>query len=193
MLFEQIIIQLNNLGKLEQGGKICKDSRGLISLDTQSKLQPLFRFFYGESKQTTIDYISTLIESAFDIADSLMNHQHYTIYKNKKIEDISSIENKLHEQRVKDLQDLCESLELSIRGIENLKITYKEFPPIITILDRKIKIICGKVIEIKSDIENSHTKYITKNNLAAVVSSNYNSDEFGNSNDYIEDTDAIHE
>lgn len=165
MLLEQIILQLNNLGKLQQGGKICKDSKGMISLDSESKLQPFFRFIYGENKENTIEYIKTLLDSAFEMAETLMNNQYYNIYKFKRIHDISSTEEKQHNNTVKDLENLWKSLDVSIKGLDNLKITYKEYTSIITNLEYIIGKVGDKIIEIKSDIEKSHNKFIVNTNL----------------------------
>jgi hypothetical protein len=83
--FENVIIQLNILGKIQQRDRVFTNSSdGFISVHVPSKIDFLYRYFYDENRSKNIKDIQHLLSIAFQLLDQLMKewltiiHHHNT-------------------------------------------------------------------------------------------------------------------
>lgn len=105
--YEQTLLNLKIISKIPKNGKICKtrNSFGIeIEHNTIPFLSAIKRFYYGDSRYSTIDHINTVINNGFELIEQL------------KISNNTFNQSKL--------DSLLFHFEKTIIGLNNLKITY---------------------------------------------------------------------
>ncbi len=120
-MIQNILINLNILSKVKPYDKIYINKDNLITIEYNSIFQGIFRFIYNNSREKNLTNLITFYQSVYIIVDELLNSQYLnnTKLKNYILEDCDEF-NKVYN----NLQKINYYLELSLKGINNLKKTY---------------------------------------------------------------------
>lgn len=126
MFSDNLLINLKILSKIQKNGRISRSYDGIISLDSDTYIQPLRRFLSSDSRKQAVFEINSIITESIAVLNSILNSK----YMNKNFcqydEYVKNCEN---------LQLLMSEMELARMGIENLKFTYQNDQNTVSQLD----------------------------------------------------------
>jgi len=120
------ITKLKFICSLQQGEKV--DVKNL-KIEHNNILTPVKRLIFGESRDTTLNFLNNTIERSFEIIQAYCNSE-------RKSEKIFCI-------------NIINDLIKSIYGLKNIQFTYKEDKLFYCNIDILIENIQGKIIELK--------------------------------------------
>lgn len=139
---ETIILNMRIISEIKENEKLVANSE-CLEIDTRY-IQSIQRWWYIDGRQDALIKISNIVNKLFEFIDK-------TYSKNNKINN----DNKFEEDKTHLFQRIHIILLNSIKGLENLKITYKNDIKTIT----KIDLIIEK-INIKTEIMGSKIKLV---------------------------------
>ena len=142
MDIETIILNMRIISEIKENEKLVANSE-CLEIDTRY-IQSIQRWWYIDGRQDALIKISNIVGNLFKFIDK-------TYSKNNKINN----DNKFEEDKTHLFQRIHMILLNSIKGLENLKITYKNDIKTIT----KIDLIIEK-IKIKAEIMGSNLKLV---------------------------------
>lgn len=125
------ITKLKFISTFQPGQKI--DVKNL-RVETNTIFTPIKRMLFGESRDTTINFLNSTIERSFEIIQAYC-------YSDKKSEQIFC-------------SNIILDLDKSIEGLQNLQKTYKDDNLFVCNIDTIIENIKGKLIEIRERFPN---------------------------------------
>lgn len=156
-LMDKIFVDLKILSKLPENGKINTTSCNQLYLENTYMLQGLYRFLKGDSRNKTIEKIEELVSTTKQVAQSMLNSNSMNIYNNQNTSP-SNFEITEFNNNCNQLKSLSNELNNAQKGINNLKITYKDD----TYIESKLEVIYENIrrliIEIESGVENKLLK-----------------------------------
>jgi len=116
MISDNLLINLKILSKIQKNGRIARSYDGIISLESDTYIQPVRRFLSSDSRKQAVFEINSIITESIVALNSILNSK----YMNKNFcqydEYVKNCEN---------LQLLMSEMDLARMGIENLKFTYQ--------------------------------------------------------------------
>ena len=131
--YNKMLLNLKIISQIKINDKL-KIDKNLENIQIDLDIfQSLFRTLNNDSRVLTIETINKLMDKCFELIEYIKN-------KEKKEKNINN---------KKKLQRILNSMILSIKGLENLKVTYKSDRNIVTNLDLLIENINIKIIELK--------------------------------------------
>lgn len=136
---------LKILSKLQVGDKLLYQDT-LFYIDTWTYMQPLYRWYYNESRSTTLKYLNDFIQSVFNLIEIIYSNEMGTLENNYYIQ--VSKPQIFNEENSTLLVNLINELQNAINGLNNIKQTYKQdihFVSSIDILIEKIQVRIKKV------------------------------------------------
>ncbi len=142
MDIETIILNMRIISEIKENEKLVSNSE-CLEIDTRY-IQSIQRWWYSDGRQNALIKISNIVNKLFEFIDK-------TYGKNNEINN----DNKFQEDKTHLFQRIHIILLNSIKGLENLKITYKNDIKTIT----KIDLIIEK-INIKVEIMGSKIKLV---------------------------------
>lgn len=149
-ILDELLINLKILSKIKENGKIStKNNR--IELESNSKLQWVWRIIYGDSRMKTINFLKKIINNTIDTSNNLMNSTYFHIKKIKK--SITEHEEKTHQEYFFILKEIVNELKNSIKGLVNLQQTYLKDAYITSNIDILITSINNQIIIIESNLK----------------------------------------
>lgn len=108
-LLDNTFLNLKMLSEIKENDKLYIDDK-LLKIDSPYMLQGIMRWYHDYSRNKTLDYLDTIIKNINYIYDIIS--QKKTKNYNKEYENI--------------LQNLLLNINLACKGLNNLKITYKD-------------------------------------------------------------------
>lgn len=136
--YDATLINLKLIGQLEEDQKLR--IKGGESLDIDTRYAQIFwRSLFGDSRDTTIDFISALVASA-------RTHSHELLAKLELVPDDKDLLHKLN--------NITSDLNNCLHGLKKLKLTYKDD----RVIKSKIKVIADKIRVISDDNISRRTK-----------------------------------
>ena len=142
---EEILLNLNIISQIRDNEKLSCPNTNSLSIDTSSSFfQPLSRFFRGDGRIKTIEIISKVVEDALIYTDQTLKNELNKI-KNKNNKNESDY---FYEDNSHILHRFLLNMKTSIKGLENLRITYTYDVPIqskITLLIEKLQMRVDKM------------------------------------------------
>ena len=141
---EDAVLNLKMLSQIKPFDKLYMEDN-LLKIDTPTIFQGIFRWYKDYSRINTTDDLDIIINNVIDITDNLLGK-----------ENVSKEENTLCQQILIDINN-------ALKGLSNLKITYKDDTFISSKLDiikdklkaRKDKIIGLMKVDTKEKLNNS--------------------------------------
>jgi|688.fasta_scaffold191844_3 hypothetical protein len=136
---------LKILSKLQVGDKLLYQD-GLFYIDTWKYIQPIYRWYYNESRNTTLKYLNEFIQSVFNFIEIIYSNEMGTIENNYYIQ--VSKPQIFNDENSTLLINIINELQNVINGLNNIKQTYKQdihFVSSIDILMEKIQVRIKKV------------------------------------------------
>ena len=160
-LLDDLIINLEILEKVPQGGKVTKSKDDiLIQQEGQSLITSLLRSFYGDSRHTTVTALNKLIEHCHEMSQLMMD-SHYLIPKSTPTHH----DHQQFKRLISDLTNLSNHLKRSINGIRNLAVTYKGEAEMVSRLNNIETKINGLVETIEERVEKATSHRNSDNDL----------------------------
>lgn len=127
----ECLTNLKILAKLQVGDKLIYTNKS-FSIDKWFYLQPLYRWYYNESRATTIKHLNEFIQQVFSLIDIIyaneMGHLENNYYTNVKPIVFK-------EENASILISIINELQNAADGLNNLKQTYKDDVNIATSLN----------------------------------------------------------
>ncbi len=142
MLSDKLLINLKIIGKIQKNGRISKSCSGIVSIETDSYFQCLWRSITSNSRKQTLIEINNIL---FELESTL-----YTIYNSKFMNKEYSKSEEFYKM-FEEFKLLLTEIEGSEQGIFNLKFTYISDVNISAQLDVVI-------LRIKALIKEAHQK-----------------------------------
>lgn len=163
-MIQNILINLNILSKIKPYDKIYISKDNIITIEYNSILQGIYRFFYNNNREKNLTNLILFYQSVYYSIDELLNSQYLTLdniinYIKEENDDFNKVFN--------NLTKIKHYLILSIDGINNLKKTYhgdivtdSKLDIIITNCELYIDKISKKLLIIENKINSDLTKKI---------------------------------
>jgi hypothetical protein len=136
---------LKILSKLQVGDKLLYQD-GLFYIDTWTYMQPLYRWYYNETRNTTLKNLTDFIQSVFNLIEIIYSNEMGSLENNYYIQ--VSKPTIFNEENSTLLINITNELQNTIQGLNNIKQTYKQdihFVSSIDILIEKIQVRIKKV------------------------------------------------
>jgi hypothetical protein len=136
---------LKILSKLQVGDKLLYQD-GLFYIDTWTYMQPVYRWYYNESRNTTLKNLTDFIQSVFNLIEIIYCNEMGSLENNYYIQ--VSKPAIFNEENSTLLINITNELQNTIQGLNNIKQTYKQdihFVSSIDILVEKIQVRIKKV------------------------------------------------
>lgn len=155
MLPDKLLVNLKILSKVPKMGRLSRSVDGIISLESESFYLPVKRYLSSDSRKQTMYEINNIVNDAIQLLEN--------IYESKYMH-----QNHCKSEEYKKNCDLLElvnnSLQSSVVGLENLKVTYQDDPNIVSQIDIVILKIqtCNK--EVLSKLHD-YKKYLNENKI----------------------------
>lgn len=113
---EKVLLNLKILAEIKEGDKLYLDEDERLMIDN-SYIQCIQRPLYGQSRDRTIKFVKTLVNEAIDIVETTIK------------EELNGLNNGLNKYLKEDnlhlIQRFIKELGGSMKGLNNLKITYR--------------------------------------------------------------------
>ena len=155
-IIRDTIIKLKFIGTFQSNEKI--DVRNL-RVEQNTIFTPIKRMFYGESRNTTFDFLNTTIEKSFNIINSF-------IRTDKLSEKIFC-------------KNILNDLVNSIYGLKNIQRTYTDDKLFFCNVQTLIESIQAKLIEIKEQYPEIFYMQISENELSLFQEINFSQNKDG--------------
>ena len=127
------------ISNLKEYDKLSTSDKNILIIDSPSLLQCIYRTIYGDSRDETLNKIENIINEIFSITDNLLERsQHNNSYFNKNFDDDIST----------TFQSIVLNLSESVKGLQNLKITYLKDVSITSRIDLIINKVQNRITKI---------------------------------------------
>ena len=143
IIIDQILLNLKIIANIKEYDKIATTDKN-VEIDKPAFLQGLKRALRGDSRQTTVFKINEIVEQAFAVTDEILSEEcNEEINNSNGTKQLAFKEDNSHlfHRFTIELSNAC-------RGLENLKITYKDDIPISSKIDLLIDKIQMRVDKI---------------------------------------------
>ena len=136
---EKLLLNLKIIANLKEYDKLSTSDKNVLIIDSPSLFQGIYRTFYGDSRDETLNKIESIINEIFSITDNLLEKsQNNNSYFNKNFDDDIST----------TFQSIVLNLSESVKGLQNLKITYLKDVSITSRIDLIINKIQNRITKI---------------------------------------------
>jgi hypothetical protein len=139
------LTNLKILSKIQVGDKLTYQD-GLFYIDKWNYLQPLYRWYYNESRNVSLKFLNEFMQSVFNLIEIVYSNELGTSQNNYYIQVYKP--SSFSEENSTLLINIINELQNSIGGLNNIKQTYKHdinFVSSIDILIEKIHVRIKKV------------------------------------------------
>jgi hypothetical protein len=142
---EKLLINLKILGRIPKNGKITKSQHGIISLEAETMLTPLKRFWSQDSRYQAIMEVSQIVDDAVFRFQEMSNSKYFD----------PQLDPDKFDNLCKYLDALHTGLTDAIVGVENLRFTYKTDVNIVSQLEVILMKMHGCIREIAYVLEDN--------------------------------------
>jgi hypothetical protein len=139
------LTNLKIISKLQVGDKLLYHDNQ-FNIDKWFYLQPLIRWYYSESRSSTLKHLNEFIENVFHLIEIIYSSEMGTLENNYYIP--VSKQPVFNEENSSLLINIVNELQNAVNGINNLKQTYNNDITIVSSLDiliEKIQVRIKKV------------------------------------------------
>lgn len=121
-LLNNILVQLRIVSKIPEGGKLCTSDA--IQIETsRSYCQPMKRWLWGESRESTVQKLKDLVDNVICISNTIIDSRFLAIHQ--RSDDAPSRHDlDQHLRMLTNLHELSDNIENSMKGFANLHQTY---------------------------------------------------------------------
>lgn len=126
---ENVLTNLKILSNIRPNDKLSNDNEGTLIIDKPYMFQGAVRWWYSDSRDNTVEHLEKIIQDTFKIIDQVYSSE-ITQNNGSDIENNYYYKHSLPNNYFKSensaqLQRFSNELNNTIKGLENLKITYK--------------------------------------------------------------------
>lgn len=148
-LFDNIMFELKLVSKIKKDDKLTTSGEKL-GIDSGGALQPLWRSYYGESRTATLTKLEKLCDDIYEYLNEAIS----------KVKNSPTLAQTTHQKNNVNQQLKSMWLQLSgtIKGMENLKVTYNNDASVESGLDICIDKIKGYIQDIDNNLFTGSTK-----------------------------------
>ena len=151
---ENVLTNLKILSQIRANDKLSKDTEGTLIIDKPYMGQGAVRWWYSDSRDNTVEHLEKIIQDTFKIIDEVYSSE-ITQHNGSDIENNyyykhSLPNNYFKSENSSQLQRFSIELNNSTKGLENLKITYKDDIKICSRVDVIIEKINIRIKKINS-------------------------------------------
>ena len=151
-LSENVLTNLKILSNLKTNDKLSKDDKNILIIDSPYYGQGVARWWYSDSRDETMKHLENIINNSFKLIDNIYSSEFKDItgndIENNYYYKHTIPKNYFKSENSQQLQVFSIELTNSIKGLENLKLTYKNDIAIcskIDVLIEKINIRIKKI------------------------------------------------
>ncbi len=155
-IIDSILLDLKIISKLQVGNKLYRNGNNTLGIQEYERFVSIKRYLFGDNRYRSIEDIERVIDFAIEKCQSILD----SIYYNKSCKSV--IDNPFMKQKYESeynirknyINSLYTELKNSIKGINNLRETYKADVNVVS----KIDIILANIrnfIESLEDKEDS--------------------------------------
>lgn len=117
-----ILVQLRIVSRIAEGEKLCSHEK--LTIDTyRGYYQPIQRWFWGDSRDGTVQKLRELVEAVTYISKTIIGSKYLCIYMDgapaPRQHDIDQ-----HHILLNDLSEISDNIKLSMQGFHSLSVTY---------------------------------------------------------------------
>ena len=116
MIPDNLLINLKIMSKIQKNGRIARSYDGIISLETDTYIQPIRRFLCSDSRKQAIFEINSIVNESVATLNVILNSKFMNKNFCQSDEYLKNCEN---------IHLLISEMEQARNGIENLKFTYQ--------------------------------------------------------------------
>tara|TARA_Y100000389_G_scaffold203241_1_gene251025 strand:+ start:773 stop:1216 length:444 start_codon:yes stop_codon:yes gene_type:complete len=127
-MMDEMFTNLTTIGKLGPGDKLAVD-KGKIYISSTTYTRPLCRYFCKQDRYSSIDFVKSTVDYTLTYAYTLLNLLRYS--QNNKELNLAETETRAKD----DLRMICDALNNTLRGLDELKGTYQNDRSILSIID----------------------------------------------------------
>jgi hypothetical protein len=141
-LLENLLLNVKILSNIKEFDKLSTSNDEMLVIDSPSYLQGIYRTLYGDSREETLNKIDNIISDLFKITDEMLDNE----TKKKK-----KYHNNFKDDNSTIFQKIAINLSESVKGLQNLKITYIKDVSITSRLDiiiNKIQNRINKIVQL---------------------------------------------
>lgn len=151
ILLDSLFVKLRIISQIPEDARLSTTYPDNITVEYDGMLQCIKRRLFRESRKDTIKVLREIVDSIVDISNYLMNSMYLNIYTIK--ENPSEQELEQYDTELKDLTNIKEEINNSIKGFKNLKTTYKHDPIVLSELDIMMRNLEMQFNNIETKIE----------------------------------------
>ena len=126
MSVDDILLNLKIISCIRTSDRLSKNKENILEIETDDLLQGIRRWWFGRSRNETISSIKKIIQSAFEITDKTLDNENSSLKQQSTFYDNKSKNNYFNEENSSLLQRFVIELNSACRGLDNLKLTYKD-------------------------------------------------------------------
>lgn len=115
---ENIILNMKIIGNIQKQDKLSKNNDNVLEIENNDILQGIRRWYGGRNRTNTIQNLKKVINSCFDIIDVTLTNE-TSDHDDSKVKYFAEENSSL-------LQRFLVEMNSASKGLDNLKITYKE-------------------------------------------------------------------
>ena len=121
---DDILLNLKIIANIKENDKISTHTPAL-TIDGSSIFQCLKRWFYNNSREDTLEKIDKVIKRSFEITDATLENE---VLKSQKLQHPhpSTDEDFFKEDNSNIFQRFVVEMSNACKGLENMKLTYKD-------------------------------------------------------------------
>lgn len=126
MLPDKLLVNLKIISKIPKTGRISRSVDGIISLESETFYLPLKRFINNDSRKQTMYEINNIVNDAIAFLKNIYESKYLNLTQSNTDE---------YKKNCDLLQLINSTLQNTISGLENLKVTYQDDPNIVSQID----------------------------------------------------------
>tara|TARA_Y100000389_G_scaffold184612_1_gene203227 strand:- start:1065 stop:1505 length:441 start_codon:yes stop_codon:yes gene_type:complete len=128
-MLDELIVNLTTIGKLSPGDKIAVE-KGKIFISSSRYQRPLARWFNNQNRYNSIDFLKNTIDFALQYSYSKMD-----LIKTLKLNTDKPSSDEILIKSNDELKIIINTFQNILRGLEELKGTYKDDRSVLSSLD----------------------------------------------------------
>ena len=127
---ENVLTNLKILSKIKANDKLSKNEKNILIIDSPYMGLGAVRWWYSDSRDETIKHLENIINDTFQLIDNVysseLGHNDGNDIENNYYYKHSLPKDYFKSENSQQLQTFSIELKNSVKGLENLKITYKD-------------------------------------------------------------------
>ncbi len=147
---DEILLNLKIIGCIKKKDRISKNSDEILEIETNDWFQSMRRWWFGRSRNETINNIKKIIQTSFDITDRTLDQEKATNKQDTTFYSNTSNNLYFNEENSNLLQRFVIEMKNANKGLANLKITYSDDVRIVSEIDILLEQLALRIEKISS-------------------------------------------